>query len=101
MNIFKLYCLCTFIALCNCGGIASAQIVEIPDTNLQNAIRQELNLSDEIAYHSSRICCRWWNWKSGEKSPVPIEEQITDHHRVTTRCQFKIACPSKKQYQQP
>ena len=46
MNIFRFYCLCTFIALCNWGGIASAQVVEIPDPNLRQAVRQVLNLSD-------------------------------------------------------
>ncbi len=48
MNIFRVYCLCTFIVLCNWGGVASAQIVEIPDPNLERAIREELELSSEI-----------------------------------------------------
>lgn len=48
MNIFRVYCLCTFIALCNWGGVASAQIVEIPDPNLERAIREELGLSSEL-----------------------------------------------------
>ena len=48
MNIFRFYCLCTFIALCNWGGVASAQIVEMPDLNLKQAVREALALSDEI-----------------------------------------------------
>ena len=48
MNIFRFYCLCTFIALCNWGGVASAQVVEIPDPNLERAIREELELSSEL-----------------------------------------------------
>ena len=44
MNIFRFYCLCTFIALCNWSGVASAQVVEIPDPNLRQAIREELQL---------------------------------------------------------
>ena len=48
MNIFRFYCLCTFIALCNWGGVASAQIVEIPDPNLELAIREKLGLSSEF-----------------------------------------------------
>ena len=47
MNIFRFYCLCTFIALCNWGGVASAQIVEMPDLNLKQAVREALALSDE------------------------------------------------------
>ena len=48
MNIFRFYCLCTFITLCNWGGITSAQIVEIPDPNLERAIREELGLSSGV-----------------------------------------------------
>ena len=48
MNIFRFYCLCTFIVLCNWGGIASAQIVEIPDKNLERAIRETLQLPDGV-----------------------------------------------------
>ena len=48
MNIFKFYCLCTFIALCNWSSITFSQIVEIPDPNLKQAIREALTLSDEI-----------------------------------------------------
>ena len=48
MNIFRFYCLCTFIVLCNWDGIASAQVVEIPDPNLERAIREELGLSSEV-----------------------------------------------------
>ena len=88
MNIFRLYCLCTFTALCNCGGIASAQVVEIPDTNLQNAIRQELNLSDETLITQSDMLSLV-ELEIRRKSPVPIEEQITDltglQHAVNLR----------------
>ncbi len=48
MNIFRFYCLCIFIVLCSWGGIASAQVVEIPDPKLERAIRQELGLSSEV-----------------------------------------------------
>ena len=48
MNIFRFYCLCTFIALCSWSGVTFAQIVEIPDPNLERAIRQELGLSSEV-----------------------------------------------------
>ena len=48
MNIFRFYCLCTFIALCIWGGVASAQIVEIPDPNLRQAIRETLQLPDGV-----------------------------------------------------
>lgn len=77
MNIFRLYCLCTFIALCNWSSVASAQIVEIPDTNLQNAIRQELNLSDETLITQSDMLSlvELEIWR---ESPIPIEKQITD-----------------------
>ena len=44
MNIFRFCCLCTVIALLNWSGAASAQIVEIPDPNLKQAIREALNL---------------------------------------------------------
>ena len=49
MNIFRFYCLCTFIVLCNWGGIASAQIVEIPDKNLERAIRETLELPTDVS----------------------------------------------------
>ena len=42
MNTFTSRCLCTFIALCIWGGVASAQVVEIPDPNLESAIREAL-----------------------------------------------------------
>ena len=48
MNTFTSRCLCSFIALCIWGGVASAQIVEIPDPNLRQAIREALALPDEI-----------------------------------------------------
>ena len=48
MNIFTSYCLCAFITLCSWGGVAFAQIVEIPDKNLERAIREELGLSSEV-----------------------------------------------------
>ena len=48
MNNFRLYCLCTFIAFCNWGGVASAQIVETPAPNLERAVREQLALPDEI-----------------------------------------------------
>ena len=40
MNIFTSCCLCAFITLCSWGSVASAQIVEIPDPNLRQAIRE-------------------------------------------------------------
>ena len=48
MNNFRLYCLCTFSAFCNWGGVASARIVEIPAPNLERAVREQLALPDEI-----------------------------------------------------
>ncbi len=48
MNIFRVYCLCAFIALCNWGGVAFAQVVEIPDPNLKQAVREALTLNDQI-----------------------------------------------------
>ena len=48
MNIFRFYCLCTFIALCIWGGVASAQIVEIPDPNLKRAIQETLDMANDI-----------------------------------------------------
>ena len=48
MNIFRFYCLCTFIALCSWSSVTFAQIVEIPDPNLERTIRQELGLSSEF-----------------------------------------------------
>ena len=48
MNIFRVYCLCTFIVLCNWSGATFAQIVEIPDPNLEQAIREKLGLSSEV-----------------------------------------------------
>ena len=48
MNIFRSYCLCTFIALCNWSGVASAQIVEIPDPNLKRAIQETLDMANDI-----------------------------------------------------
>ena len=44
MNIFTSCCLCAFITLCSWGSVASAQIVEIPDPNLESAIREALQL---------------------------------------------------------
>ena len=46
MNIFRVYCLCTFIALCNWSGVAPAQIVDIPDPNLKQSIREALKLPE-------------------------------------------------------
>lgn len=48
MNIFRFYCLCTFIALCSWSSVTFAQIVKIPDPNLERAIREELELSSEF-----------------------------------------------------
>ena len=48
MNIFRFYCLCTFIALCSWSSVTFAQVVEIPDPNLERAIREELGLSSEV-----------------------------------------------------
>ena len=48
MNTFTFYCLCTLMVLSSWGGIASAQIVEIPDSNLKQAVRDALALSNEI-----------------------------------------------------
>ena len=44
MNIFRFYCLCTFITLSSWGGGAFAQIVEIPAPNLREAISKTLQL---------------------------------------------------------
>ena len=48
MNIFTSCCLCAFITLCSWGSVASAQIVEIPDPNLRQAIRETLQLPDGV-----------------------------------------------------
>ncbi len=48
MNVFRFYCLCTFITFSSWGGGAFAQIVEIPDPNLERAIREELGLSSGV-----------------------------------------------------
>ena len=48
MSIFRFYYLCTFIALCNWSSITFAQIVEIPDPNLELVIRKKLGLSSEL-----------------------------------------------------
>ena len=48
MNIFRLYCLCTFIALCSWSSVTFAQIVEIPDPNLERAIREKLGLPSHL-----------------------------------------------------
>ena len=48
MNIFTSCCLCTFVALCSWGGVAFAQIVEIPDPNLERAIRERLELPTDV-----------------------------------------------------
>ena len=48
MNIFRFYCLCTFIVLCSWSSVTFAQIVEIPDPNLERVIREELGLSSEV-----------------------------------------------------
>ena len=48
MNIFTSCCLCAFIAFCSWGSVASAQIVEMPDPNLKQAVRETLALSNEI-----------------------------------------------------
>ena len=48
MNLFRVYCLCTFIALCSWSSVTLAQIVGIPDKNLRQAVREALTLSDEM-----------------------------------------------------
>lgn len=48
MNTFMSCCLCTFITLCSWGSVTFAQIVEIPDSNLKQAVREVLGLPDEI-----------------------------------------------------
>ena len=48
MNIFRFYCLCTFIVLCSWSSVTFAQVVEIPDPNLERVIREELGLSSEV-----------------------------------------------------
>ena len=48
MNIFRFYRLCTLIALCSWSSVTFAQIVEIPDPNLERAIREELGLSSGV-----------------------------------------------------
>ena len=41
-------CVCSFIILIYWSSTASAQLVDIPDSNLKQAIREALELSDEI-----------------------------------------------------
>ena len=41
-------CVCSFIVFIYWCSTISAQVVEIPDPNLESAIREELNLPDEI-----------------------------------------------------
>ena len=41
-------CMCSFIILIYWCNAVSAQVVDIPDSNLESAIREELNLPDEI-----------------------------------------------------
>ena len=41
-------CVCSFIIFAYWCGTVFAQVVEIPDSNLESAIREELNLPDEI-----------------------------------------------------
>ena len=41
-------CLCGFVILTYWCNTVSAQVVDIPDPNLESAIREELNLPDEI-----------------------------------------------------
>ena len=48
MNIFTSCCLCAFITFCSWGSVASAQIVEMPDPNLKQAVRETLALSNEM-----------------------------------------------------
>ena len=44
MNIFRLFCLCAFITLCSWSSATFSQIVDIPDPNLEQAIRETLQL---------------------------------------------------------
>lgn len=54
MNIFT-FCLCAFITLCSWGGVASAQVIEMPDANLQQAVRETLNLTNNTAITRQNI----------------------------------------------
>ena len=47
MMILARCCVCSFIILIYWCSTASAQVVEIPDPNLENAIREKLSLPDE------------------------------------------------------
>ena len=48
MNTFTSCCLYTLLTLSSWSGVASAQIVEMPDPNLKQAVRETLALSNEI-----------------------------------------------------
>ena len=41
-------CVCSFIVFIHSCSIASAQVVDLPDPNLESAIREELNLPNAI-----------------------------------------------------
>ena len=49
MNTFTSCCLYTLLTLSSWSGVASAQIVEIPDKNLERAIRETLELPTDVS----------------------------------------------------
>ena len=48
MTILARCCVCSLIIFAYWCSTVSAQVVDLPDSNLESAIREELNLSDEI-----------------------------------------------------
>ena len=48
MNTLVRYCVCSFIIFIYWYSTVSAQVVDLPDPNLRQAIREALGLSDEI-----------------------------------------------------
>ena len=55
MTTLARYCVCSFIIFIHWCSTASAQVVDIPDLNLESAIREELNLSDHIPITQSEM----------------------------------------------
>lgn len=48
MNTFTPFCLCTFLTLSSWSSIAFAQIIQMPNLNLRQAVREALVLPNEI-----------------------------------------------------
>ena len=59
-------CVCSFIIFIYWCSIVPAQVVEIPDSNLEKAIREELELPDEIPL-TQREMLRLTNLEAAEK----------------------------------